>query len=59
MEALQPVGSFKLRGKRIFACAPVHHHFEAKGWSETQITVRFWILGIIFALLGVLTLKIR
>lgn len=54
------VGSFKLRGgKRIFLMAPIHHHFEKKGWSETQVTIRFWILSIIFALLGLLTLKIR
>lgn len=63
MEALSvilQVASFKLRGKRIFAMAPIHHHFEiGKGWSETQVTVRFWILSIIFALLGLLTLKIR
>jgi phospho-N-acetylmuramoyl-pentapeptide-transferase len=51
--------SFKLRGKRVFAMAPIHHHFEMKRWSETQVTIRFWILSIIFALLGVLTLKIR
>ena len=53
------VASFKLRGKRIFAMAPIHHHFEMRQWSETQVTVRFWILSIIFALLGLLTLKIR
>ncbi len=53
------VASFKLRGKRIFAMAPIHHHFEMKKWSETQVTIRFWILSIIFALLGMLTLKIR
>ena len=53
------VASFKLRGKRIFAMAPLHHHFEMRKWSETQVTVRFWILSIIFAFLGVLTLKIR
>lgn len=51
--------SFKLRKKRVFAMAPVHHHFELKRWSETQVVVRFWILSIICALLGVLTLKIR
>lgn len=50
---------FKWRGKRVFAMAPIHHHFEMKQWSETQVTVRFWILSIIFALLGILTLKIR
>jgi len=62
MEALSvilQVASFKLRGKRIFAMAPLHHHFEMKQWSETQVTVRFWILSILFALIGVLTLKIR
>jgi phospho-N-acetylmuramoyl-pentapeptide-transferase len=39
--------------------APIHHHFELRGWSETQVTIRFWILSILFALLGVATLKIR
>jgi phospho-N-acetylmuramoyl-pentapeptide-transferase len=53
------VASFKLRGKRIFAMAPIHHHFEMKKWKETQVTIRFWILSIIFALLGIMTLKIR
>jgi phospho-N-acetylmuramoyl-pentapeptide-transferase len=53
------VASFKWRRKRIFAMAPIHHHFEMRKWSETQVTVRFWILSIIFALLGLLTLKIR
>lgn len=53
------VASFKLRGKRIFKMSPIHHHFQLKGWTETQITIRFWILSIIFALLGLLTLKIR
>jgi phospho-N-acetylmuramoyl-pentapeptide-transferase len=53
------VASFKMTGRRVFAMAPLHHHFEKKNWSETQITVRFWILSIIFALLGILTLKIR
>lgn len=50
---------FRTRGKRMFAMAPIHHHFEMKQWSETQVVVRFWILSIIFALLGMLTLKIR
>ncbi len=62
MEAISvilQVASFKLRGKRIFAMAPIHHHFEMKNWSETQIAIRFWILSIIFAILGVLALKIR
>ncbi|OGV66000.1 MAG: phospho-N-acetylmuramoyl-pentapeptide-transferase [Lentisphaerae bacterium RIFOXYC12_FULL_60_16] len=62
MEALSvmiQVGSFRLRGRRVFAMAPIHHHFEHKGWSETQVTIRFWVISIIFALLGLLTLKIR
>jgi phospho-N-acetylmuramoyl-pentapeptide-transferase len=53
------VASFKLRGKRIFLCAPLHHHFEMKGWPETKVTVRFWVLAIIFALLGMSSLKLR
>jgi len=62
MEALSvilQVLSFKLWGKRIFLCTPIHHHFEQKGWTETQIVVRFWILSGIFALLALATLKIR
>ncbi len=62
MEALSvilQVVSFKTRGKRIFAMAPIHHHFEMKQWSETQVVVRFWILSIICALAGILTLKVR
>ncbi|HEX9639133.1 MAG TPA: phospho-N-acetylmuramoyl-pentapeptide-transferase [Acidobacteriota bacterium] len=53
------VGSFKLRGKRVFKMAPLHHHFELKGWTEPKIVIRFWILGIIFALMGLATLKLR
>jgi len=59
LSVIMQVTSFKLRGKRMFAMAPIHHHFEIKKWSETQVTVRFWILSIIFALLGLLTLKVR
>ncbi|NQU40087.1 MAG: phospho-N-acetylmuramoyl-pentapeptide-transferase [Lentisphaerae bacterium] len=62
MEALSviiQVVSFKTRGKRVFAMAPIHHHFEMKQWSETQVVVRFWILSIICALAGILTLKVR
>ena len=51
------VGSFKLRGKRVFAMAPIHHHFEMKKWTETQVTVRFWILSIIFCPPGGLDLE--
>lgn len=53
------VASFKLTGKRVFLCTPIHHHFERKGWTETQIVVRFWILGGIFALIAISTLKLR
>lgn len=53
------VGSFKLRGKRIFRMSPIHHHFELHGWHESQVIIRFWILSIIFALLGLATLKLR
>ena len=53
------VVSFKTRGKRIFLMAPIHHHFEKKGWSETTIVIRFWIIAIIFALIGLSTLKLR
>ena len=59
MSVILQVASFKLRGKRIFAMAPIHHHFELRKWSETQVTIRFWILSILFALLGIATLKIR
>ena len=53
------VASVKLTGKRIFLCSPIHHHFERKGWTETQIVVRFWILSGIFALMALATLKLR
>ncbi len=48
------IGSFKLRGKRVFKMAPIHHHFELSGWSETQVVLSFWFMGFIFALLGIL-----
>ena len=51
--------SFKLTGKRIFKMAPIHHHFEKKGWSESTIVIRFWIITIVLALLSLATLKIR
>ncbi len=53
------VASFKSRGKRIFRMAPVHHHFEEIGWAESKVIARFWILGIILALVGLSTLKLR
>jgi phospho-N-acetylmuramoyl-pentapeptide-transferase len=62
MEALSviiQVISFKKRGKRVFRMAPIHHHFELGGWHENQVIVRFWILSLFFALLGLATLKLR
>ena len=57
--ALQ-VGSYKLRnGKRIFKMAPLHHHFELLGWSESKVIARFWILALIFSLFALTTLKLR
>ena len=53
------VASFKTRGKRIFRMSPIHHHFELKGWKETKVVIRFWILSLLFALLGLATLKLR
>ncbi|MGD8570947.1 MAG: phospho-N-acetylmuramoyl-pentapeptide-transferase, partial [Gammaproteobacteria bacterium] len=53
------VASFKLTGKRIFRMAPLHHHFELKGWPEPRVIVRFWIITVILTLVGLATLKIR
>jgi len=53
------VGSYKFRRKRIFLMAPLHHHFELKGWKETQVVVRFWIISIVLVLIGLSTLKLR
>ncbi len=53
------VGSYKLMGKRIFKMAPIHHHFELKGWAEPKVIVRFWIISFILVLIGLATLKIR
>jgi phospho-N-acetylmuramoyl-pentapeptide-transferase len=53
------VFSFKLTGKRVFKMAPLHHHFEQKGWAEPTIVVRFWIIAFILALVGLSTLKLR
>jgi phospho-N-acetylmuramoyl-pentapeptide-transferase len=53
------VGSFKLRKKRIFKMAPIHHHFEQLGWAESKVIVRFWIAGLVMALFALTTLKLR
>src|SRR3954470_5811582 len=59
LSVILQVGSFKLRGKRIFKMAPLHHHFEALGWTESKIIVRFWIAGLVLALFALTTLKLR
>ncbi|MGD0956235.1 MAG: phospho-N-acetylmuramoyl-pentapeptide-transferase [Candidatus Acidiferrales bacterium] len=59
LSVILQVGSFKLTGKRIFRMAPLHHHFELLGWSESKIIVRFWILALVFALFSLTTLKLR
>ncbi len=53
------VASYKLTGKRIFRMAPLHHHFELKGWPEPRVIVRFWVITVILVLVGLATLKIR
>jgi phospho-N-acetylmuramoyl-pentapeptide-transferase len=53
------VVSFKLRGKRVFLMAPLHHHFELLGWKESKVIIRFWIAALIFALFSLSTLKLR
>jgi phospho-N-acetylmuramoyl-pentapeptide-transferase len=53
------VGSFKLRGKRVFLMAPIHHHFELKGWAEPKVIVRFWIITFVLVLFALATLKLR
>ncbi len=59
LSVILQVGSYKLRGKRIFKMAPIHHHFEALGWPESKIIVRFWIAGLVLALFSLTTLKLR
>lgn len=60
MSVILQVGYFKYtKGKRLFRCAPIHHHFHLSGWSEPQVVVRFWLLSIAFAILALATLKLR
>jgi phospho-N-acetylmuramoyl-pentapeptide-transferase len=59
LSVILQVGSFKLRGKRIFKMAPLHHHFEALGWAESKVIIRFWIAGLVMALFALTTLKLR
>ena len=65
LSVILQVGYFKITkkrlgiGKRIFLMSPIHHHFELKGWKETKVVIRFWILSLLFALIGLATLKLR
>lgn len=59
MSVIIQVASFKLTGKRVFRMAPIHHHFEKLGWTEPQVVIRFWIIAVVLALVGLSTLKIR
>jgi len=59
LSVMRQVASFKLTGKRIFRMAPLHHHYELKGWKENQVVVRFWIITMMLVLFGLSTLKLR
>ena len=59
LSVILQVGSYKMRGKRLFNMAPVHHHFELKGWAEPKVIVRFWIITVFLVLIGLSSLKIR
>ena len=59
LSVILQVTSYKLTGKRIFRMAPIHHHFELKGWAEPKVIVRFWIISVILVLVGLATLKVR
>ncbi|HZH08815.1 MAG TPA: phospho-N-acetylmuramoyl-pentapeptide-transferase [Microvirga sp.] len=59
MSVIIQVASFKLTGKRVFKMAPIHHHFEQLGWTEPQVVIRFWIISVVLALIGLATLKLR
>ena len=59
VSVIMQVASFKLTGRRIFRMAPLHHHYELKGWPEPRIIVRFWIITVVLVLVGLASLKIR
>ena len=60
LSVILQVGSYRLRNKkRIFLCAPLHHHFEYKGWAETKVVIRFWIIGLVLALVGIASVKFQ
>ena len=59
LSVMLQVASFKLTGKRVFRMAPIHHHYELKGWPEPRVIVRFWIISVVLVLIGLATLKVR
>jgi phospho-N-acetylmuramoyl-pentapeptide-transferase len=59
LSVIVQVASFKLTGKRVFRMAPIHHHFEALGWTEAQVVIRFWVIAVLLALIGLSSLKLR
>ncbi|MCH8141294.1 MAG: phospho-N-acetylmuramoyl-pentapeptide-transferase, partial [Proteobacteria bacterium] len=59
MSVIIQVASYRLTGRRVFRMAPIHHHFELKGWPEPRIIVRFWIVTLVLVLIGLSTLKLR
>jgi phospho-N-acetylmuramoyl-pentapeptide-transferase len=59
LSVILQVVSFRLTGRRVFKMAPLHHHFELKGWPEPRVSVRFWIISLVLVLAGIATLKIR
>ena len=59
LSVIVQVASFKLTGKRVFKMAPIHHHYELKGWPEPRVIVRFWIITFMLVLIGLVTLKLR
>ena len=59
LSVIAQVVSYKWRGKRIFRMAPLHHHFELEGWTESKVIIRFWIAALLFALFSLTTLKLR
>ena len=59
VSVMMQVASFKLTGRRIFRMAPIHHHFELKGWPEPRVIVRFWIISVVLVIVGLSTLKLR
>jgi len=59
LSVMVQVASFKLTGKRVFRMAPIHHHYELKGWKENQVVVRFWIISMMLVLIGLSSLKLR